>query len=163
EQYDPILGQYYLRARNYDSATGRFTTRDPELGKLNMPLSLNKYAYAHNDPVNLTDPSGRALWAALLGMEVHSYIMAHFRRQFGDAYRDPDGLALTDRWLKTIGSAALEGASVSVPWLPVLSPNALTIPVIMDDLLYFAGLLDIPVELGFRRRPDLIHLGEHRI
>jgi hypothetical protein len=42
----------YLRARYYDSGTGRFLSRDPE------PL-VQPYAYGFNNPVNLTDPSGR--------------------------------------------------------------------------------------------------------
>ncbi|HYM15229.1 MAG TPA: RHS repeat-associated core domain-containing protein [Dehalococcoidia bacterium] len=44
---------YYLRARAYDPALGRFLQRDP------LPL-LNEYAYVGNNPVNLTDPYG--LW-----------------------------------------------------------------------------------------------------
>jgi RHS repeat-associated protein len=30
EQYDSDLGLYYLRARYYNPATGRFLSRDPE-------------------------------------------------------------------------------------------------------------------------------------
>jgi RHS repeat-associated protein len=33
EQYDSDLGLYYLRARYYNPATGRFLSRDPENGK----------------------------------------------------------------------------------------------------------------------------------
>ena len=58
EQYDSNLGDYYLRARYYDTDTGRFTRRDTYEGRLNEPLSLHKYGYAHNNPVNLIDPSG---------------------------------------------------------------------------------------------------------
>ena len=59
EQYDPDLGLYYLRARYYNPATGRFLSRDPEDGKPNDPQSLHKYLYASGDPVNRIDPSGR--------------------------------------------------------------------------------------------------------
>jgi RHS repeat-associated protein len=60
EQYDSDLGLYYLRARYYNPATGRFLSRDPEDGYTNDPASLHKYLYANGDPVNLADPTGRA-------------------------------------------------------------------------------------------------------
>jgi RHS repeat-associated protein len=59
EQYDPDLGLYYLRARYYNSLTGRFLSRDPEAGKPVDPKTLHKYLYAGGDPVNRIDPSGR--------------------------------------------------------------------------------------------------------
>lgn len=58
EQWDAGSGLYYLRARYYDPALGRFLTRDPFAGVLNLPQTLNPYAYVTNNPVNLTDPSG---------------------------------------------------------------------------------------------------------
>jgi RHS repeat-associated protein len=60
EQFDPDLGLYYLRARYYNPATGRFLSRDPEDGKPIDPKTLHKYLYAGGDPVNALDPTGRA-------------------------------------------------------------------------------------------------------
>jgi RHS repeat-associated protein len=48
ERFDPVLLQYYLRARFYDSATGRFTQLDPLLGHLKSPLS-SSFALLRND------------------------------------------------------------------------------------------------------------------
>jgi RHS repeat-associated protein len=45
-------GLYYLRARHYDPALGRFLSKDP------VPF-VNRYAYVLNNPANLVDPSGR--------------------------------------------------------------------------------------------------------
>jgi RHS repeat-associated protein len=59
EQYDPDLGLYYLRARYYNPATGRFLSRDPLDGNAIDPQSLHKYLYAGGDSVNLIDPRGR--------------------------------------------------------------------------------------------------------
>ena len=56
----PDLGLYYLRARYYDTMTGRFMSRDPEDGIPTDPGTLHKYIYAGGDPVNLIDPTGRA-------------------------------------------------------------------------------------------------------
>jgi RHS repeat-associated protein len=60
EQYDSDLGLYYLRARYYNPATGRFLSRDPEDGYSRDPKTLHKYLYAGGDPVNAEDPTGRA-------------------------------------------------------------------------------------------------------
>jgi len=60
EQYDSDLGLYYLRARYYNPATGRFLSRDPEDGIENDPVTLHKYLYSSGDPVNRVDPSGQA-------------------------------------------------------------------------------------------------------
>jgi RHS repeat-associated protein len=58
EPWSAEAGLTYLRARHYDPATGRFLTRDSFSGFLDMPQTLNPYAYATNNPINLTDPSG---------------------------------------------------------------------------------------------------------
>ncbi|MFF3413051.1 RHS repeat-associated core domain-containing protein, partial [Streptomyces sp. NPDC002742] len=48
---------YYLRARNYDPGTGRFSTRDPHVPAQDTPYT-QAYAYAENMPTTRTDPSG---------------------------------------------------------------------------------------------------------
>ena len=58
ETYDPRTGDIYLRARYYNTHTGTFTTEDTYIGRLMDPRSLNRYAYAHGNPVNYQDPSG---------------------------------------------------------------------------------------------------------
>ncbi|WP_455771577.1 polymorphic toxin-type HINT domain-containing protein [Streptomyces misionensis] len=50
-------GLTHLGAREYDPSTGRFLSVDPLLS-LNDPQGLNGYAYANNNPVTLSDPSG---------------------------------------------------------------------------------------------------------
>lgn len=52
------MGDYYLRARYYDTDTGRFIRRDTYEGNLSSPLTLHKYIYANDNPANFTDPSG---------------------------------------------------------------------------------------------------------
>ncbi|MBQ2800428.1 MAG: DUF2380 domain-containing protein, partial [Lachnospiraceae bacterium] len=53
EIFDPIGGQYYLRARYYNPVIGRFTQEDTYYGD-----GLNLYAYCRNLPVGYEDPSG---------------------------------------------------------------------------------------------------------
>ncbi|QMV42440.1 RHS repeat-associated core domain-containing protein [Cohnella cholangitidis] len=60
EFYDAETGLYYLRARYYDPYIGRFISEDTYEGKINDPLSLNRYTYANNDPIMYVDPTGHA-------------------------------------------------------------------------------------------------------
>jgi RHS repeat-associated protein len=50
--------QYPTPFRRYDPDHGRWLTPDPLGGDLTNPQSLNRYAYALNNPETLTDPSG---------------------------------------------------------------------------------------------------------
>ena len=59
EQYDADLGAYYQRARYYNPPRGRFMTTDSFEGFINEPITLHRYLYASDDPVNRVDPSGR--------------------------------------------------------------------------------------------------------
>jgi RHS repeat-associated protein len=58
EQFDPVLGDYYNRARYYDPEIGRFTQRDTWEGNNAFPISLHKYIYANENPILWTDPTG---------------------------------------------------------------------------------------------------------
>ena len=51
-------GLYFMRARWYDPAQGRFLSRDASKGTASAPASLNAYGYASGDPIGLADPSG---------------------------------------------------------------------------------------------------------
>ena len=62
EYYDAETGTYYLRARNYDPAIGRFLEEDAYTGQATDPLSLNLYTYCNNNPVNCFDPTGHATY-----------------------------------------------------------------------------------------------------
>jgi RHS repeat-associated protein len=58
EQYDSNFDGYYLRARYYDPATGRFVSTDPFEGFNDQPVTLHDYLYGNVNPVNRIDPSG---------------------------------------------------------------------------------------------------------
>ncbi|MDO5398909.1 MAG: RHS repeat-associated core domain-containing protein [bacterium] len=54
EYYDKETDNIYLRARYYDSSTGRFISEDP------IKDGLNWYSYCNGNPVMFSDPSGLA-------------------------------------------------------------------------------------------------------
>ena len=66
EYYDRETGNYYLRARNYNPFTGRFTTEDAVRGatvslvgkSFVEPISLNLYLYCKHNPIRFVDLTG---------------------------------------------------------------------------------------------------------
>ena len=57
ERHDPETGLLYLNARYHDPVLGRFLS--PDDWDPTIPgVGTNRYAYAANDPINLSDPSG---------------------------------------------------------------------------------------------------------
>lgn len=79
EQFDSALQMWYLRMRYYAANTGTFNRLGPYIGDINDPLSLNKYGYAHADPINGIDPSGESLVSLLMNMTYPDfYIFQYF-------------------------------------------------------------------------------------
>ncbi|MFN0121696.1 MAG: RHS repeat-associated core domain-containing protein, partial [Blastocatellia bacterium] len=64
--------------RHYAPGLGRFIQQDSFSGVLESPASLNRYSYAHNNPVLHTDPSGNVIpllvWGAIaVGAELGAW------------------------------------------------------------------------------------------
>jgi len=76
EQFDALLGQYFLRARFYDPHTGRFPTADWLPGDGTDPATQHQYAYCMNDPVDRRDPSGNLSIIETLGVLLIIHIVA---------------------------------------------------------------------------------------
>lgn len=58
---DAASGLTYMQARYYDPVLGRFLSNDPvTFLDTGNPGYFNRYSYTMNDPVNNTDPDGRA-------------------------------------------------------------------------------------------------------
>ena len=76
-QRDAETGLDYALARYYDSRTGTFCSADPLAGDPSDPQSWNRYPYGRNDPINVTDPSGKSWWSSLL-IDVGVAVAAYF-------------------------------------------------------------------------------------
>lgn len=59
---DPDTNLIHLRARDYDPTTGQFLSVDPAIDQTRQP-----YAYAANNPIQLTDHTGRDFLNDILG------------------------------------------------------------------------------------------------
>jgi RHS repeat-associated protein len=59
QYFDADAGSYNMRAREYSPQQGRFASEDPQAPDMQVPLTINPYAYAGNMPTEITDPSGR--------------------------------------------------------------------------------------------------------
>ena len=60
ERFDAETGLQYLHARYYDPNVGRFLTPDT-WDPILAGVDFNRYAYAANDPVNMSDPNGHSI------------------------------------------------------------------------------------------------------
>jgi len=75
--FDSSTGLYKYGTRYYNPGFGRWSQQDPLRGQLNDPTSLNRYLYAGDDPVNVTDLSGKGI------TECITNILSTFKQLFG--------------------------------------------------------------------------------
>lgn len=87
EQFDPNLGWYYLRARYMDPERGRFAGPDDFRGWADHPQSLHKFKYGHGNPIENSDPSGRAVLIATVTVDSFLNIAVSGYRNVGSARR----------------------------------------------------------------------------
>jgi RHS repeat-associated protein len=58
QEYDATTGLYFYKARYYDPHLGRFIQPDTMVSDRYVPAAWNRYAYALNNPLKHTDPTG---------------------------------------------------------------------------------------------------------
>ena len=58
EAYDAATGMLNLRARQYEPAVGRFSGKDMMRGYAMLTISIHRYLYTYNNPINWIDPDG---------------------------------------------------------------------------------------------------------
>ncbi len=72
QEFDVSTQLSYLNARYYDGGRGQFLSQDPEFWTTSQawlvdPQNQNSYSYARNNPINLSDPSGKSIETGLEG------------------------------------------------------------------------------------------------
>ena len=85
--YDTEIGQYHLRARQYEPELMRSTSIDPVFGRPDRSLTLHKYLYCTNDPINLTDPSGEFAVFGFVDLLVDNVLSAELRSTHSSVLR----------------------------------------------------------------------------
>jgi RHS repeat-associated protein len=64
--YVSDFGLMYYNARWYDNTTGRFAQADNIDVQVGDTQSLERFAYAVNNPIRYNDPSGHDIWDSLI-------------------------------------------------------------------------------------------------
>jgi RHS repeat-associated protein len=88
QRFDSGTSLSHLRARMYDSSTGRFLSQDPLAAPISAPY-MSSYAYAGDNPTALVDPSGMAseggdsTWS-----EIWDHPLASWEAGAGELYLD---------------------------------------------------------------------------
>ncbi len=150
QYYDVISGQYYMRARNYDPATGTFTQQDTISLSPGDLANANLFLFAGADPVNVLDPSGHDLMETLGSLTIQSMIGSIISPVIAPFASDALSLLIpywvTQGMLDAVPDAALIGGNLSALWRAGASPFSLGITGGLDLLLsakdHYAALYD---------------------
>jgi len=124
-EYDSESGMLYYRARYYLPEIGRFLQQDGNAGELNVPITLVRYVYAQNSPLNYGDPLGEftlSLGGLLgLGAGVGGVL------GFGVAFAHDDSKPFLKGWewgfFTTFGGGSCAGASGGLSGFISISAN----------------------------------------
>lgn len=144
EQIDPDLGMYYLRARYYQPATGRFWTMDSYEGSSETTISLHKYLYGSGNPVNNTDPSGHeSLGSINVSMSIGSSLQS-----FHSEAVQQMGESIKSRLANFSAYISMMGDDASEEFLEVFAAEAL--PLIVTDEDYTPTDIDQQEPMCFR-------------
>ena len=143
-------GLIHLRHRDYDPATGTFTTVDPLDGTPGTPTETNPYHYAGNDPVNRIDPLGLSpcsRWpTTVLGFHIGTWACNNIDDAIGIGVGVGCGLAVTvgSGFTAAVVSGAVGGACAGAAQQIV---NNLKTPGtgVLDDVFSTDRLVDAAI------------------
>ena len=125
------LGLYYMQARHYAPAIGRFLQPDPSR------IEINDYGYVANNPVTLVDPSGLMKSIEGIGTADVDFMGGGVAEEAGGGYDLPGGSAIAAAGLALAAAEAANYRAV-VRIIEALDPGTL------DGRYCFAIGLDQP-------------------
>jgi RHS repeat-associated protein len=108
-------GLFYMRARWHDAATGTLLSVDPVVPEAADPQSYNGYAYARNNPIRYTDPSGLIWYECGLGCTQLIQYTAYGWDAAGNFYSQP----ISSEGLNILLSASSADSGASITFLGV--------------------------------------------
>ena len=106
ESYNPNTGLEYLRARYYNAEGGRFFQEDTYLGDITDPLTLNRYAYVKNSPLNYVDPSGNKINEGELREKLNREYQNDIGQKWRRKYSSDEAIDIILKYDETITEAA---------------------------------------------------------
>ena len=104
--FDIVSGQYYMRARNYDPATGTFTQQDTISLSPGDLANANLFLFAGADPANMFDPSGHDLMETLGSIAISNMISSIISPVIGPLINTIGTLLIPSNVLQTIENGA---------------------------------------------------------
>jgi RHS repeat-associated protein len=132
--YDTESLTYYCINRIYDPVLGRFTSRDPVEGTYQEPMTLHRYLYCVNNPINMADPTGKRYENAFdvfIGIAAYYSALDIALRQGGDA-DILDALVAVNSFREMMGNTP--GLWDEVRTLAFIDPGI--IGLMNDELIY---------------------------
>jgi RHS repeat-associated protein len=137
---DAATGLYYVRARYYDSQTGRFVTRDPIIGKRSYPETYHPYTFVNSSPMIYVDPSGSFLMELTISAAVATTLAAIAIPAFNGYVRQARAVQ-AGTFIASGGALAKEGLKMVREDIGKLIPN--------DDRYWsYIGNVAIGLETG---------------
>ncbi|RBM10981.1 polymorphic toxin-type HINT domain-containing protein [Streptomyces sp. PT12] len=158
---DPT-GLIHLGARLYDADAGRFISADPILD-LTDPQQINGYAYAHNNPATLSDPSGLMEPECWNGPSHCTYDGSGriTKVEKNDGYAGPYGSESEALAAASEQNATCQRHQCGAPPVTVASivpPEPILIPVVQEST--GGGFWDSPLGKGLRFVGELIGVND---
>ncbi len=128
---NPATGLLLMGHRFLDPSLGRFLQPDGLVAERFDPQALNRYAYARNNPVNMTDPEGRNPIAAILFVGAIALLDRQTRADVGTSV----GLtAATILLTGALGPGASAGLHALLASSPALYASAVTAVILHTPL-----------------------------
>jgi RHS repeat-associated protein len=145
-QRDSESGLDYALARYYDSTAARFCSADPLGGQPGDPQSWNRYAYARNNPITVTDPGGKGWLSWLLDAVIaaFTFLAPEFAPSLFSFWGETTTWTVTDQTAAVSANIA-GGAALGGTALTGLTTGTLTLTSNISTI--GLGGLEIPGEV----------------